>query len=153
MPFTAPSSLLQKRAQPSIRRGYKGWSGAIWCSSWTEKPEADTEAARHARRRHISKVKLSLHSAQNCSWRLLAPRSSSQTALSHGSESGWYTSILKLHEKIHTFFVPDHSVFLHTILSTNRSGGIMHNSAAWFPAKGPAQIPSGTYEIKMIKKK
>lgn len=54
-----------------------------------------TQAAKHARRRHISKVKLSLHSAQNCSWRLLAARSSQGTALSHGSGPDWYTSILQ----------------------------------------------------------
>lgn len=54
-----------------------------------------TQAAKHARRRHISKVKLSFHSAENCPWRLLAGRSSQGTASLHGSGLDWYTSILQ----------------------------------------------------------
>lgn len=105
MPFSPSSSPCPKQAQPSTARRYNGWPGASWGSSWTEKPKADTELARRARRRHVSKLKLSLHSAQNCPWRLLAPRSSRRTALPHGAGPGWYTSILKLcEEKTYHFY-------------------------------------------------
>lgn len=91
-----------KQAYPSVSRGYSVWPGASWGCSWTEKPKADTEAVRHARKRHVSKVKLTLYSAQICPWRLLAARSSQQAALPHGSGPGWYTSNLKLCEINHT---------------------------------------------------
>lgn len=63
---------------------------------------------RHARKRHISKVKPTLHSAQICPWKLLAARSSQQTALPYGSGPGWYTSNLKLCEKSHTICMASH---------------------------------------------
>jgi len=53
-PFSLPPP---KPAQPSTTRGYNVGS------SLTDQPKADKKAARHVRRRHVSRVKLPLYSA------------------------------------------------------------------------------------------